>query len=59
MRDGLPAGRSTAGMRAPAAVRDALLERIRAVTARELSQTEIEIEQGTVQAEILHMVRFA
>jgi nucleotide-binding universal stress UspA family protein len=36
-----------------AAVRDALLERIRTVTARELSQTEIEIEQGTVQAGIL------
>jgi len=36
-----------------AAVRDALLERIRAVTTRELSQTEIEIEQGTVHAGIL------
>ena len=35
------------------AVRDALLERIRAVTTRELSQTEIEIEQGTVHAGIL------
>src|SRR5512135_2005453 len=36
-----------------AAVRDALLERIRAVTTQELSQTEIEIEQGTVHAGIL------
>ena len=36
-----------------AAVREALLERIRAVTTRELSQTEIEIEQGTVHAGIL------
>jgi nucleotide-binding universal stress UspA family protein len=36
-----------------AAVRDALLERIRAATTRELSQTEIEIEQGTVHAGIL------
>jgi universal stress protein A len=36
-----------------ATVRDALLERIRAVTTRELSQTEIEIEQGTVHAGIL------
>jgi nucleotide-binding universal stress UspA family protein len=35
------------------AVRDALLERIRAVTTRELSQTGIEIEQGTVHAGIL------
>jgi len=39
--------------RLEAAVRDALLERIRAVTTRELSQTEIEIEQGTVHAGIL------
>ena len=36
-----------------ASVRDALLERIRAVTTRKLSQTEIEIEQGTVHAGIL------
>ena len=36
-----------------AAVRDALLERIRAVTSLGLSQTEIEIEQGTVHAGIL------
>ena len=36
-----------------AAVRDALLERIRAVTTREFSQTGIEIEQGTVHAGIL------
>jgi len=35
------------------AVRDALLERIRAVTGRESSQTGIEIEQGTVHAGIL------
>ena len=35
------------------AVRDALLERIRAVTTRESSQTGIEIEQGTVHAGIL------
>jgi len=36
-----------------AAVRDALLERLRVVTTRELSRTEIEIEQGTVHAGIL------
>jgi nucleotide-binding universal stress UspA family protein len=36
-----------------AAVRDALLERIRTMTSRELSQVEIEIEQGTVHAGIL------
>ena len=36
-----------------AAVRDALLERIRAVTGRESPQTGIEIEQGTVHAGIL------
>ena len=36
-----------------AGVRDALLARIRAVTAREPSQIEIEIEQGTVHAGIL------
>jgi len=36
-----------------AAVRDALLERIRTVTAREPPQVEIEIEQGTVHAGIL------
>jgi nucleotide-binding universal stress UspA family protein len=36
-----------------AAVRDALLERIRTVTAREPPQIEIEIEQGTVHAGIL------
>jgi len=36
-----------------ASVRDALLKRIRAVTTRKLSQTEIEIEQGTVHAGIL------
>jgi nucleotide-binding universal stress UspA family protein len=36
-----------------AAVRDALLKRIRAVTAREPPQIEIEIEQGTVHAGIL------
>ena len=36
-----------------AAVRDALLERIRAVTDRGSSQTGIEIEQGTVHAGIL------
>jgi len=36
-----------------ATVRDALLERIRAVTTRELSQTGIEIEQGTVHSGIL------
>lgn len=36
-----------------AAVRDALLERIRAVTTRESSQTGIAIEQGTVHAGIL------
>jgi nucleotide-binding universal stress UspA family protein len=36
-----------------AAVRDALLKRIRTVTARELPQIEIEIEQGTVHAGIL------
>ena len=35
------------------AVRDALLERIRTVTTRELPQTGIEIEQGTVHAGIL------
>jgi nucleotide-binding universal stress UspA family protein len=35
-----------------AAVRDALLERIRTVTAREPPQIEIEIEQGTVHAGI-------
>jgi nucleotide-binding universal stress UspA family protein len=35
------------------AVRDALLERIRTVTARESPQTGIEIEQGTVHAGIL------
>jgi nucleotide-binding universal stress UspA family protein len=36
-----------------AAVRDALLKRIRTVTAREPPQIEIEIEQGTVHAGIL------
>jgi len=36
-----------------ASVRDALLKRIRAVTTRKSSQTEIEIEQGTVHAGIL------
>jgi nucleotide-binding universal stress UspA family protein len=36
-----------------AAVRDALLERIRAVISREVSRKEIEIEQGTVHAGIL------
>ena len=36
-----------------AAVRDALLERIRTVTARVPPQVEIEIEQGTVHAGIL------
>jgi hypothetical protein len=36
-----------------AAVRDALLERIRTMTSRELSQVEIEIEQGSVHAGIL------
>jgi len=36
-----------------AAVRDALLKRIRMVTAREPPQIEIEIEQGTVHAGIL------
>jgi nucleotide-binding universal stress UspA family protein len=36
-----------------AAVRDALLVRIREVTGREFSQTGIEIEQGTVHAGIL------
>jgi nucleotide-binding universal stress UspA family protein len=36
-----------------AAVRDALLERIRTVTAREPPQIEIEIEQGTVHAGII------
>ncbi|MGB7632027.1 MAG: universal stress protein [Candidatus Deferrimicrobium sp.] len=36
-----------------AAVRDALLERIRAATDRESPQTGIEIEQGTVHAGIL------
>jgi nucleotide-binding universal stress UspA family protein len=36
-----------------AAVRDALLERIRTVTAREPPQMEIEMEQGTVHAGIL------
>ncbi|MGB7623687.1 MAG: universal stress protein [Terriglobia bacterium] len=36
-----------------AAVRDALLERIRTVTARESPQTGIEIEQGTVHAGII------
>ena len=36
-----------------AAVRDALLERIRAVTGRESPKTGIEIEQGTVHAGIL------
>ena len=35
------------------AIHDALLERIRAVTTRESSQTGIEIEQGTVHAGIL------
>jgi len=37
-----------------AAVRDALLKRIRTVTGREPPQIEIEIEQGTVHAGILH-----
>ena len=36
-----------------ASVRDALLKRIRTVTAREPPQIEIEIEQGTVHAGIL------
>jgi len=36
-----------------AAVRDALLKRIRTVTAREPPQIEIEIEQGTIHAGIL------
>jgi nucleotide-binding universal stress UspA family protein len=36
-----------------AAIRDALLKRIRTVTAREPPQIEIEIEQGTVHAGIL------
>jgi nucleotide-binding universal stress UspA family protein len=38
-----------------AAVRDALLKRIRTVTAREPPQIEIEIEQGTVHAGILRV----
>src|SRR5271157_5673168 len=36
-----------------AAVRDALLQRIRTVTAREPHEIEIEIEQGTVHTGIL------
>jgi len=38
-----------------AAVRDALLDRVRAATNREFSQTGIEIEQGTVHAGILRV----